>query len=63
MSGGRPVGSKNKSGHAAGGVRVGAGRKSRVKINPPDPVQHSSQSQPSEVQHSIREISGNSNSL
>lgn len=29
MSGGRPPGSKNQKGHRAGGVRRGAGRKSK----------------------------------
>ena len=29
MTGGRPLGSKNRKGHSAGGVRAGAGRKSK----------------------------------
>ena len=35
MPGGRPVGSKNASGHAAGGSREGAGRKERSYVVPP----------------------------
>jgi hypothetical protein len=31
MAGGRPLGSKNSAGHAAGGSRAGAGRKKLVR--------------------------------
>jgi len=35
MSGGRPPGTKNPTGHAAGGARAGSGRKKKARTGNP----------------------------
>jgi hypothetical protein len=35
MSGGRPLGTKNPTGHGAGGARTGSGRKKKARTDNP----------------------------